>query len=155
MIVGTLQEVSQQCDLSSLMQKALDFLRNVQVGELPDGRIDIDGTNVYAIVQSYTSSPSTEPLKFEAHRKYIDIQYLITGRELIGWAHLDKLMTTIPYNDVKDALYGVVSPENVTFVHYAAGQAVVLYPSDAHAPGLAWGNPAYIKKIVLKVIESP
>jgi biofilm protein TabA len=154
MIVGTLQEVSQQCDLSPLMQKALDYLRDVQVGELPDGIIEIDGTNVYANVQSYTSTPPTEPLKFEAHRRYIDIHYVIAGKELIGWAHLDKLMTTIPYNDAKDVLYGVVSPEDVTFVHFATGQSVILYPTDAHAPGLSWGDPAYVKKIVLKIVES-
>ena len=151
MIVGSLQEVVQQCNPSPHVQKAFDFLRGIQGKLIPDGNVEIDGTNVYAIVQSYTSNPVSGALKFEAHRKYIDIQYVVSGRELMGWAHLEKLMTTIPYNETKDALYGVVPPEKVTFVHYGAGQAVVLYPTDAHSPGLADGDAEAVKKIIVKI----
>jgi YhcH/YjgK/YiaL family protein len=133
------------------MQKALDFLDEIQDKEIPDGNVEIDGTNVYAIVQSYTSKPDTDTPKFEAHRKYIDIQFVLSGKELMGWAHLEKMMTTIPYNETRDALYGVVPPENATFVHYGAGQAIVLFPTDAHSPGLADGDAESVKKIVMKI----
>ena len=155
MIVGSLQEVAQQANQSPQMQKALNFLCDIQDKDLPDGNVEIDGTNVYAIVQSYNSNPDLDALKFEAHRKYIDIQYVISGKELMGWAHIKKMMTTIPYNETKDALYGVVPPDNVTFVHYDAGQAVVLYATDAHSPGLADGDSVAVKKVVVKIAVSP
>jgi biofilm protein TabA len=151
MIVVTLERYEKQAHVSSSVQKALDFLRKIQDQDLPDGKIEIEGTHVYAIVQSYDSAQLTDTLKFEAHRKYIDIQYVVSGRELMGWAFLEKMMTTVPYNATKDAVYGVVSPENVTLVHYGAGQAVVLFPEDAHAPGLADGDSRAVKKIVVKI----
>ncbi len=151
MIVGSLQEIEQQCNPSPFMQTAIKFLRDIQEKDLQDGRIQVEGTNVYAIIQSYDSAPVSETLKFEAHRKYIDVQYLVSGKELMGWAPLGKMMTTVPYNETKDALYGVVSPENVTFVHYGVGQAIVLFPSDAHSPGLADADSEAVKKIVVKI----
>lgn len=155
MIVGRLQEVEQQCHSSLYMQKALHFLREIQDKQIPEGKVEIDGMNVYAIVQSYDSTPALDTLKFEVHRKYIDIQYLLSGRELMGWAHREEMMTTIPYSEIKDALYGVVPPEKVTFVHYCAGQAVVLYPTDAHSPGLTDGDSEIVKKIIVKIAVSP
>ena len=154
MIVGKLSEVMHQCASSPSMQKAFDFLRELQDNDFSDGKVEIDGTNVYAIFQSFPSTPVSGALKFEVHRRYIDIQYLVDGKELMGWAHSDKMMTTIPYNADKDALYGVVPLESVTYIRYSAGQAVILYPSDAHSPGLADGISEAIKKVVVKIAVS-
>jgi YhcH/YjgK/YiaL family protein len=151
MIVGSLDEVVQQCNRSALLQKAFEYLMSTESTEISDGVVEVDGSNIYAIIQSYTSSVLSHTLRFEAHRKYIDIQFLVTGKEVLGWAHLSKLKTTIPYSDNKDAVYGVVNPDDVSLVHYCAGQAVVLFPSDAHAPGLADELPESVKKIVMKV----
>lgn len=151
MIVGNLDEIARQSHISPYLQTALDYLREIQGKDIPDGRFQIDGTNVHVIVQSYDSALVSDTLKFEAHRKYIDVQYVVSGKELMGWAPLASMMTTVPYNETKDAIYGVVTPEDVTFVHYGAGQVVVLYPTDAHAPGLADGDALAVKKIVVKV----
>jgi YhcH/YjgK/YiaL family protein len=133
------------------MQKAFDYLLEICDRDPPDGTVEIDGTNVYAIVQSYDSDPATDVLKFEAHRRYIDIQYLVSGKEIMGWAHLGKMMTTIPYEETKDAQYGVVKPDETTLIHYEAGHAVVLFSTDAHSPGLADGVSEAVKKIVVKI----
>ncbi|MDF1514994.1 MAG: YhcH/YjgK/YiaL family protein [Anaerolineae bacterium] len=151
MIVGNLDEISEQCRLSARLKTALDYLREIKGNDIADGRVPIDGTDVYAIVQSYDSKPVLDTLKFEAHREVIDVQYIVSGNELMGWSHVSTLKTTIPYNEEKDAVYGVVSPDQVTYVHYGAGQAVILFPSDAHAPGLADGASQPVKKIVVKV----
>lgn len=151
MMVGSLPELAQQCALSPSIKKALNFLNEAQVQSLSEGKIDIDGTRVYAIVQTYMTKPDTDKVKFEAHCKYIDIQYLVSGKEQMGWAPLDKLMTTVPYDAEKDIRYGVVPPDEATLIRYAAGQAVILYPTDAHAPGLSHGDSQTVKKIVVKV----
>jgi YhcH/YjgK/YiaL family protein len=113
---------------------------------LTDGRVEIDGDKVYALVQSYETVATDEP-RFEAHRKYLDVQYLASGEEVIGWASIDRLIVGVPYDEAKDASLGRVSPP----VRLSSGQLAVLYPADAHAPKLAAGAPAPVKKIVVKV----
>ena len=88
---------------------------------------------------------------FEAHREYIDIQYVVSGTEILGWAPLDSITTNVPYDQEKDALLGKVPVDEWTPVRFESGQIIVLYPIDAHAPGLAIDQPEYVKKIVMKI----
>ena len=89
MIVTDVSHLAEQAALTPALQKALDFLRKVEGQLLPDGRIDIDGNNVYALMQSYETVAAGEPV-FEGHRKYLDVQYIAAGEEVIGWAWIDR-----------------------------------------------------------------
>ena len=149
MIVTDLEHVEQQVALTPAMQKALAFLRQARSQTLADGRVEIDGNQVFALVQSYDTKGG-EP-KFEAHRKYLDIQFVSSGEEIIGWALIDRMVVDSPYDEAKDVCLGRVPPAEVTPVRLSPGQLAVLYPSDAHAPKLAAGAPAPVKKIVVKV----
>lgn len=151
MIVTDLEHVAEQAVLSTTLRKAIDFLRQVHSQELPDGRIEIDGDKVYAIVQSYETVATDTP-KFEAHRKYLDVQYIASGEEAIGWASIDRLIIGVPYDEAKDVCLGSVPPHEMTPVRLTSGQLAVLYPSDAHAPKLAAGESCQVKKIVVKVV---
>jgi biofilm protein TabA len=151
-IVAKLEHIAHQAAVSSRLRKALDFLQQLGDRVLSDGRVDIDGSEVYALVQSYTSRPEGESPRFEAHHRYVDVQYLVSGVEAMGWAPLAQLAVTVPYNAERDVLLGTVAPQERTLVRFAAGQAIVLYPDDAHAPGLAAGAPEPVKKIVVKVL---
>jgi YhcH/YjgK/YiaL family protein len=152
MIVSDLNHISRQAADNALLSKAFHFLRSVEGPELPDGRITIDGDLVYALVQSYQTNllPDGGPL-LEAHRRYIDIQYVAKGAEIIGWSPLECLAVTNPYDSAKDAEFGTVPPAALTLVRLTAGQLAVLWPEDAHAPRLAMDEPAQVKKIVVKV----
>jgi biofilm protein TabA len=149
MIVTDLDHAAEQIALTPGLQKALAFLQQVRSQTLADGRVDIDGDQVYALIQSYDTRVG-EP-KFEAHRKYLDIQYIAAGEEVIGWTSLDRMIVDAPYDEVKDASLGRALAPDMTPVHLTAGQFAVLYPSDAHAPKLAAGAPTAVKKIVVKV----
>jgi biofilm protein TabA len=149
MIVTDLEHAAEQIALTPALQKGLAFLRQVRSQTLADGRVEIDGSQVYALVQSYDTQGG-EP-KFEAHRKYLDIQYIAAGEEVIGWAGLDRMSVDTPYDEAKDACLGRVPASDMTPVRLSAGQLAVLYPSDAHAPKLAAGAPGPVKKIVVKV----
>lgn len=149
MIVTDLEHAAEQIALNPALQKALAFLRQTRSQALADGRVEIDGDQVYALVQSYTTQRGAP--KFEAHRKYLDVQYLVAGEEVIGWAILDRMMVDTPYDEAKDACLGHVPEPDVTPVRLSAGQLAVLYPCDAHAPKLAAGEPMPVKKIVVKV----
>jgi biofilm protein TabA len=110
------------------------------------GRHEIDGDAVYALVQRYQTRP-VEQMQFEAHRRYIDIQYLASGREVIQWAALDSLGdATKPY----DAALFALTPDMLP-VALRAGQFAILFPDDAHAPCCALGDPADVLKVVVKV----
>lgn len=152
MIVCNLSEFSEQVVLNERMMKALEYLRQAQGLDLSDGRMEIDGSQVYALVQSYDSKPKTDQPRFEAHRRYIDIQFIVSGKEHIGWAPLEAMQAVTDYNEAKDVFHGTVEPEAITFVKITAGQLAVLYPCDAHAPGFSIGTPAPVKKIVVKVL---
>ena len=152
MIVCNLSELSEQALLNERMMKALEYLQQAQGLDLPDGRVEIDAERVYALVQSYDSKPKTDQPRFEAHRRYVDMQFIVSGKEHIGWAPLETLQAVTDYNEAKDVFHGTVESEGITFVKIGAGQLAVLYPADAHAPGLSIGVPAPVKKIVVKVL---
>lgn len=151
MIVTDLKHLAEQAVLSKGLEKALDFLEASVGRDVPDGRVEIDGTEVYALVQSYQTRPEKGRPTFEAHRKYVDVQYVVSGTEILGWAPIDTVTVTNAYSEEKDALLGSVPESTRTFLRFTAGQVVVLYPTDAHAPGLADGEPSAVKKTVVKV----
>ncbi len=152
MIVAYLTHIAKQAASSPRLRDALNFLQQTPLQSLAVGRVEIEGSQVYALVQSYNSRPETDQPRFEAHRRYMDVQYVVSGVELIGWAPLEQLTVTAPYNIEKDMLLGTVDAAERTLVHLAAGQAAILYPSDAHAPGLAAGASEAVKKVVVKVL---
>jgi YhcH/YjgK/YiaL family protein len=151
MIVTDLEHMGEQFPATPAMKKALDWLKKNHAVALADGRIDIDGDKVYAMIQSYTTVASTEPQKMEAHKTYIDVQFQAAGEEVIGWALTYRLKETMAYDAAKDVWLGTVPGKDVTGVRLSVGQMAILWPSDAHAPRLAAGAPMPVKKIVIKV----
>ena len=75
---------------------ALYFLLTFDV-RTPAGKVTLSGDDVYATIQSYWTSPASER-KWESHRRYVDVQFMVTGEELIYHAPLDQLEVTQPYD---------------------------------------------------------
>jgi YhcH/YjgK/YiaL family protein len=154
MIITRLENVIEQVLLNQNMEMALNFLHRSDLQNLPAGKIEINGTRVFAMIQTYETKFFNEQIIVEGHKKYIDIQYLVNGQELIGWVHAaDTPMTTL-YDENKDAWLATLPLEKTTLFKLLAGQAAILYPTDAHAPQLANGQLAIVKKIVIKVAVS-
>jgi len=149
MIVTNLEHLHEQVALTASLQAAIDFLRQSRTQALVDGRVEVHGDQVYAVIQSYETY-NGEP-KFEAHRNYLDVQYVAEGEEVLGWAFIDRLVINVPYDEAKDVCFGCVPQSDITLVRLSAGQCAVLYPTDAHAPKLAASMPTPVKKIVVKV----
>jgi YhcH/YjgK/YiaL family protein len=150
MIVTDLAHILSQAPADPRLRKAIEFLQENAGKDLPDGRVAVDGEQVFALFQSYQTLPPSQAV-FEAHRKYLDVQYVAAGEEVIGWVALEKLVDPTPYDPAKDVLFGKVPLEGMIPVRLSAGQLAVLYPSDAHAPRLAAGEPTAVRKIVVKV----
>ena len=107
----------------------------------------IDGDKVYASVQTYETKSDA---KYESHRRYIDIQYMIKGEEKIGVTDLSNCKTCIEYDTDKDLeFYDNCSDEE--FLALETGQFLILYPHDAHKPSISKGQKKNVKKVVVKV----
>jgi biofilm protein TabA len=150
MVVTDIKNIVHQIPMTPSLQKAIDFLRGRDLGQLPDGRMEIDGDRVFALIQRYETIRTDAP-KFEYHRNYIDVQFIATGEEVIGWAPMERMCVTDAYAADKDICFGTVEAGKWTPVHLQAGQLAVLWPEDGHAPKGAAGPPARVMKIVVKV----
>lgn len=150
MRIYKLSEFIQNKDLSAKMKKAVDFLANPKSAELPDGKYAIEGNTIFAQVQTYTTAEPKKVL-FEAHKKYIDIQYIVSGEEIIDYIDLENIEMVRPYDEKYDICFGVADLSMCVPLRLAAGDMVVFFPEDAHAPKLPYITPAKVKKIVVKV----
>ena len=149
MILDTLDHAARYEALNSRFSKAFAFLRTVD-GSQVLGRHDLDGDHCFALVQTYETKP-LEKAKFEAHRKYIDVQFIFSGRETILWAPLAAMTEeTMAYTEEKEAALWKLVPD-VTPLHMSAGHFAILYPQDAHAPCIEWEKPEQVFKVVVKV----
>jgi YhcH/YjgK/YiaL family protein len=151
MILDHLAQAGTYTALSARFEQAFAFLNRIKDGH-PLGRHDIAGDEVFALVQHYTTQPVAEK-QFEAHRRYLDIQYILRGREFMYWAPLAKLTTiTQPYDASKDAARFALIPDAVA-VPVTAGQFTIFYPADGHIPCCAWdGQSSEVTKVVVKVL---
>lgn len=129
--------------------KAFKFLKDSDLSKLEPKRYDIDGDNLFATVSEYLTK-NEETTNFEAHRKYIDIQYVISGREIMNVAPLSAVKDIIiPYDATKDIEFVTVD----RVVNYLAtpGRLFIFFPGDAHRPGLKDGVSSQVRKIVIKL----
>ncbi len=147
MILDELKNAKLYAAASPGLAKAFKFLAAADLNALPNGRHEIEGDSLYASVMTYDTKPLDKAV-WEAHRRYMDVQYIITGQERMGYAPLGALTPRGDYNSEKDCILldGAGSHFTVT-----QGMFAVFGPLDAHMPGVALAAPAPVKKIVVKV----
>lgn len=127
--------------------RGLAYLAETDFSKLADGRHEIDGDDVFASLQSYTTKTANDTP--EAHREYIDIQYLIEGEELVGVAPLGDMTDVAEAHPERDLWLYHGPTETLTI---GKGRYLVLWPGDAHAPCIAVdGKPMPCRKCVVKV----
>lgn len=145
MILDTIHNAERYYAMHPTFRAAFEWLRKQAANRLPAGKQEIDGERLYATV---VTSPGRgqAAAKFEVHRRYIDIQYMVEGADLMGWRHLDASMKGKGFDAVKDVELFDDRPElwvPVPVAHFA-----IFFPEDAHAP-MAGEGPMY--KLVAKV----
>ena len=147
MIIDDLANTALYEKLHPLFPQAFAHLRKLAAQEdLPDGRIELDGERIHAGMTRRDGKPADEA-RVEAHRRYIDIQYVVDGADRIGWMPVSDCHQPEGYNDEKDVEFYADRPD--LWFDLAAGQFAVFFPHDAHAPMANEGRP--IVKIVIKV----
>ena len=120
--------------------------------DTPVGRHDISD-NVYVSVMEYDASAPWEPVELEAHRKYADIQVVLSGKEAVAWAYNEGMPVTREYNAENDVLFQKADPAQVSKIELVPGQFAIFFPQDGHygkfAP--AGGAVPAIRKAVAKI----
>lgn len=147
MIIDKLENAHLYYCLNRNIEKGLKFLQSNDMLAMEDGKHVIDGDKIYANVQSgMTKEPSTTP--WEAHKIYTDIQYIIKGAEIMGWANLENFKADSEYDEEKDVIFGNAKGSYVTVPE---NYFVIFTPEDAHKPMLKIIEEKPVKKVIVKV----
>jgi YhcH/YjgK/YiaL family protein len=150
MILDTLDSAPFYRGLPAGLVAALDFLRTTDLAALPLGKTVIDGERLFALVQEY--QPKGADLgKFEAHRRYWDVQYVARGAERMGYSHLSRMTVSEPHSQERDVAFFTGPGE---WLYVPAGTFAIFGPSDVHMPGVALDDSSEqptVRKVVVKV----
>lgn len=146
MVKDVLTLASRYSALGPRIDRALAHACESSLMDWADGEYPIDGTRVRLLVQRYQTKPLDEG-RWEAHRRHIDLQLVIAGEERIGVAPLETLAAE-PYDDARDLLWLSGTGDMVTM---RPGDFVLLWPEDAHMPGVRVDGPVAVTKAVYKI----
>jgi YhcH/YjgK/YiaL family protein len=134
--------------ISPRIKTALDYIAGTDFSSMEPGRYELDGSNLFVLVQAYDSIPKQQG-KWECHNKYIDIQYIAEGVEQIGCNSTEKMKISTEYNPEKDIAFLSGEGDYITF---SKGSYGIFFPDDAHQPKIAVNDiPAKVKKVVVKI----
>lgn len=149
MVFDKLENVGQYKGISKRLDIALDTAANTYFSQLENGKYEVDGDDIFYMVQRYDTK-QLEKGKLEAHRKYIDIQIVVAGRELIGTEILTDQKIQQNYDNDNDVVF--YEPTDVlTMLKFNRGMFCVLWPDDLHMPGLSNNKEEQVTKVVFKV----
>lgn len=150
MILDQLSKAALYRSLHARFGLAFDYLAATALTSLPSGKQTIQGDELFALVNDYSTQPQ-EKCRFEAHRRYIDIQLMVRGIERIGVANLAAMSDDEPYVAERDVAFFRGSGDLITL---AQGTFAIFFPHDAHQPGVAVAEPVQCRKVVVKVLIS-
>jgi len=148
MIVARLANPTPLFQLPSRLARALDYLRATDMRSVPIGRHDLDGDRLFALVQEYTTRAADQCV-WEAHRRYIDVQFVAVGAERMGYASLAQMRERDAYDAARDEAFFEHREE---FVTIRAGLFAIFGPEDVHSPGHVAGQPGLVRKVVIKAM---
>ena len=150
MILDTMKNHQMYHCMHEKFAEAFAFIEKAVAQDLPVDRYELDGKALYAFIQSYDTRPLADG-KMEGHQNYIDIQYVISGRERIDLVDISRATAKTEYNPEKDVQFytddGIAGSYQLE-----AGDYGIFFPQDLHKPCLqACGAPEAVKKIVVKI----
>lgn len=148
MIIDTLTNATRYYGLGPKFKKAFDYLQQTDFSKVEKGKYEIEGTDIFAIVNEYDTI-ATAGEQMESHRKYIDVQYIVSGEELIGHDFLQQQTPSKAYDDTADFMLFAETP--VFFSRLQQGMFSIFFPTDLHMPNIKVGEPAPVKKVVMKI----
>lgn len=145
MIFDTLDNIKNYEGLGRVYT-ALQFLAETDFSKIELGRYELSGDDIFYMVQQYETDP--DKTISEAHKKYIDIQFMVDGEEIIGIAPFSSEKTETEAKPKNDVWFYDCKTEPLTLFK---NSFMVLYPNDLHCPGVAVDGAKTCHKVVVKV----
>ncbi len=148
MIYDKFENLNKYFQSGDPIYKAACYARD-KAAAMPDGDHLVDGDQIIARVQSYSTQPA-EQRKFEYHKVYVDVQVMLDGCERQDVAPVKKLIPIGTFDTVKDIIK-CEAPDLFSTVNLEPGWFVVYFPQDNHRPNCSIGAPAKVRKVCMKV----
>lgn len=148
MVVDKIENADIYSGIHKKFKLAFDFLKNTDFSKLSPGKYEVDGEEVFALVNEYETKEVDDSTQLEAHKEYIDIQFMSSGSEKIGVAIKFDQLPVKEYNKKDD--YHLFN-ENYNFISLKKGMFGIFYPDDLHLPGVKNETIELVKKVVVKV----
>lgn len=146
-IFGSIQNLEMERRvLPAVLIRGLEYLRDTDFYKLEPRRYEIDGTTIFALVQEYQPVPKGEK-KPEAHRKYLDIQYVFQGSEIICYSFENPVNEVLEDRLAEQDLLFFKSVQNEMDLILTQGMYVILFPQDIHRPGCRYGEGAGSRRL--------
>ena len=146
MIIDVLTNSKKYELLNNNFKIVFDYLKNNNLKEMALGRHEIKGDELFFNLQEGETKPVQ---KLEAHKKYIDIQVVITGEEYMGYTNISNTTVCEEYNEEKDVMFlnGKVDKLRADETRF-----LIFYPEDAHMPSLCLTEPQNVRKAIFKIL---
>lgn len=125
---------------------AYDFISDTDFDEILPGKYELTESGVFVTVTDYMTK---EPALFEAHRKYIDLQYVVRGQEYIAIGDTRGKTPSVVFNEEKDAEFYTLDESHACLADSTV--FFVLFPKDAHKPCIKVDVSSPVRKIVVKI----
>ncbi len=148
MIVTTIDKLTKYAEIP-YAQDIVDFLGEFRKSEMAPGRYDIHGDDLFAVVSRYETEPGADRM-FENHRKYIDLQIVLDGKEEIHWADT-KTLTQVSEEFSKGGDIAFYTGEAMGYTLLGGEQCVILFEEDAHMPNVFHEKIESVLKVVFKI----
>ncbi len=146
MIIDSLENLQCYTTLHKNFNLVLNFIKSHNLAEMDCGRYELKTDDVFLNLQEYQTKPIQ---KLEAHKKYIDIQLVISGEELMGYTNINNTSVIEAYNENLDVMFLsadvnklIANPDNF----------LIFFPQDAHMPALSIHKPKLVKKAIFKIL---
>ena len=144
MIICPFKDLLKYAPVVPGLEEAVKVASEIQ--SMEPATVPLSGTNKILVQQGTTKAAEGQLL--EAHREYLDVQYIVKGRETVGWAPVDTLTQEGEFNTEKDK--GMYSG-HCDFMEIGEGYCYVVFPEDAHMPGSHLQTPTEYQKMVIKL----
>jgi len=147
MVLDKIENVHLYKNLSPALARALEYVASTDFSKVKPGRYDLEGDDIFAMVSEYETLPP-EAGNLEGHRKYIDVQFMAEGEELVGYTHCNGQTPVEAYSAEKDRAF---YKEETSFFLFPEKSFAIFWPDDLHMPNIQVNAPGKVKKVVVKV----
>jgi len=149
MILDKIENLHLYKSVNRSINTIIEFISTNNILEMKPGRYELDDKGNYFLINEYTTSNNYGDI-LEAHKKYLDLQFIVRGQEVINYESKNSQLVDKEYDEVADYLF--YKKMATTQLHFNTGQFTIFFPDDLHMPAQILNNSSEVKKIVFKVL---